>query len=1113
MAKVILICGKNHSEKTEYTSNLVEKNAAIIYSIDEIFEVFNLKIYENQDVFKKAKEYVYNKSVEIVGLGVNVILDWGFELEHERLDAMMFFKSNKIKYEWHYLDMIKSDINFKNSKEIFEVSEKEKIEILVKPVIDLVEVYPSKLNYKWYEKNINWINLKMKNADGINVKDLYSNEQYKQILHYFIINKITNILYINELNFQELFCNPEIPIELVKQAKKLYIKALNFIQKYETEPVTIADVYSNISRGDLFIEWCDKQDKKYIHQINEKDFIAVRAIKGLGITSIENFKKIFNSLNSSEYFQKDERNQTEFYADTPIEDIFGMLPHGGALCKHCHSVELWVLADLETFSFDYKEVKGIGKKSMKQLEQVYINSIIKSDVPSFIEASDFAHIPHINEGIEIPFESILSEGINCIGDICKNGISTHLYLQIRTWLDSYKKSIDQIFMEEILKLKENSYYCLISRSDGHTLQQIADKLGMTRERVRQIIVKEICVLQPIVADLINVLLYKNKTCFTYNNVENLLNEYAGIFRFILKQKELCNFKVVYLEFANKFIKNDTEKIEYEVCLRQLVSDVIGDNINFFDNLEFLDIQMKKMGIVDLDFEDLMNYLIKDGYRFYGDYVMRGHQSYAIVCVDAVRKFFPNGIKLNNDKNNEDLSKLRCIIDRYYNGLELPDNNRALSVRMIPLLILSGKGQYIAIEYVIYEMNLFDDIYKFIHNSPQSSFYYSELFDQFKSRLLAESNINNYNFLHGMLKYIYPEDFDYSDRDVFTKIGGIKKNADTRIKELLITQKRPLTKKEIKEAIPGINDFVMAFAANREERVMPWGYNSFNHIDNLIITEKDMECIEDALNSLLKEYKGYINDGLLFQCVKEKNPSFLEQNGMDISLNLYNTTSVLFKGKYRFRRPHILAWDVPIEEISMVNIIKYLLNCTEKLSYKEYIKLVSIYGWADGTTYAIFRDLEKEYIRISNDEYVLKTNFIFESSFLDNLSCELKLLVLERDYLILHEIFYLEALECKYEWNGFLLESIISEFDIGYKIISPQIKDRRYQQKIILEVNHLASSFEDLIMLLMKKDGVNFLNRAEFHQYLKQKGLINKVIPQEFYNSSKILFKNELFSIK
>ena len=106
MAKVILICGKIASGKTEYAKKLVKEKPAVLLSCDEIkVALFGTDIGNNHKMLKETtQKYLFQKAVEIVSSGINVVLDWGFRTAANRKAASDFFKSCGIEYEWHYLN-------------------------------------------------------------------------------------------------------------------------------------------------------------------------------------------------------------------------------------------------------------------------------------------------------------------------------------------------------------------------------------------------------------------------------------------------------------------------------------------------------------------------------------------------------------------------------------------------------------------------------------------------------------------------------------------------------------------------------------------------------------------------------------------------------------------------------------------------------------------------------------------------------------------------------------------------------------------------------------------------------------------------------------------------
>lgn len=107
MAKVMLICGKICSGKTTYAQRLRREHRAVLLSCDEItLALFDQHIGEQHDVIvERTQNYLFNKSLEILKSGINVILDWGFWMHEERDLAREFYRSHEIDCEFHYVDV------------------------------------------------------------------------------------------------------------------------------------------------------------------------------------------------------------------------------------------------------------------------------------------------------------------------------------------------------------------------------------------------------------------------------------------------------------------------------------------------------------------------------------------------------------------------------------------------------------------------------------------------------------------------------------------------------------------------------------------------------------------------------------------------------------------------------------------------------------------------------------------------------------------------------------------------------------------------------------------------------------------------------------------------
>ena len=123
MAKVIMTCGRICSGKSTYAQKLKNELGGVILSIDELMlDILGGETGDKHDEYaKRTEKYLYKKSVEIVSLGTDVILDWGFWKKSDRDFAREFYRGHGISCEFHYIGVDDEDI----LEAVFELFKKE----------------------------------------------------------------------------------------------------------------------------------------------------------------------------------------------------------------------------------------------------------------------------------------------------------------------------------------------------------------------------------------------------------------------------------------------------------------------------------------------------------------------------------------------------------------------------------------------------------------------------------------------------------------------------------------------------------------------------------------------------------------------------------------------------------------------------------------------------------------------------------------------------------------------------------------------------------------------------------------------------------------------------
>ena len=453
----------------------------------------------------------------------------------------------------------------------------------------------------------------------------------------------------------------------------------NKLQNAPPRDALITKVYQGKPRCNPFVRYCTERRKEFMSQLDEEDFKNAQGLKGLGKSSVDMLRQVW--LNFMQTPSEPQQNMETCEEDGPaIESVFGCLPHGSAFIRYCHGKNWTNLSHLSTFSFDAAEVRGVGPTTMQKFHQVYLDKLSSNEnhistqvFPESI-AEDNMNLPigilHLLNVRDDIIAALKEAEICTVGDFCRTGTSPRLYLQLREAVILLGKPVTNIFADSLHNLKDSAYQCLLRKAQGDTLQAIADEMGITRERVRQINARSCRILDKYASAAVMVLREGGEICFNGDKLAALFQdpEVAACCKFVLIEGE----EYTYIKSLDKFVYSSASDGDISEAMERYICDVIGAGLNFYEALEDIENQLSKYNLGFFDFEDVMKFLVGNGYHFYGDYVVKGRGSYAKVCCDAVLKYFPFDIKLNDDSDNEDVKKLSWDYERRYSGIVLPE---------------------------------------------------------------------------------------------------------------------------------------------------------------------------------------------------------------------------------------------------------------------------------------------------------------------------------------------------------------------------------------------------------------------------------------------------------
>ena len=430
---------------------------------------------------------------------------------------------------------------------------------------------------------------------------------------------------------------------------------------------------------------------------------------------------------------------------------------------------------------------------------------------------------------------------------------------------------------------------LLGRAAGETLGDVGDKMGITRERVRQI---------------------EAKAKRIFNNWQSKAHILSKISAerngdSVLSVSELSEyFSDKYAEMVFLLRTSDSTAYYYDsqfdvfVMGDESISSVIGRIVEALPDA----FEEKKYAAIINDAveehnipQELIEKAISDEFQKDGSTYHRFRLSLTAIYTEILVKYYHNGIDIYDEK---DLRVFRQIAAEEYGCKRLPDKDRAISARLADIGILCGRGKYCPKKDSYISKSLADKIHKYIVESPSVIFMTNTLFNIFEDEL-QKFGIDNKYYLQGVLRELYDSEFVFR-RDYISKDESVT-SLYVDIIQYIKQFSHPITKEDIQNAFPGVTEIVISVATSDSSIINLFG--KFIHGSKLNLSDLERLYLEKVLRKFItgnnirhyKEIYGFID---------RDDPDLLHKLFIYFPTSLFSVLEYLFKDQYQFKRPFI-----------------------------------------------------------------------------------------------------------------------------------------------------------------------------------------------------------------
>ena len=216
--------------------------------------------------------------------------------------------------------------------------------------------------------------------------------------------------------------------------------------------------------------------------------------------------------------------------------------------------------------------------------------------------------------------------------------------------------------------------------------------------------------------------------------------------------------------------------------------------------------------------------------------------------------------------------------------------------------------------------------------------------------------------------------------------------------------------------------------------------------------------------------------------------------------------------YLFNRPHI-AEKGRFTELDVKTIALELLGCPKILSAEDFFALAKKFEWSDVTASLVFSNIEKEYVRLDKNTYQQAETFELSEHDQEFVADLLRWSASDEWYLPLQRFADSEeSTPGGIRVNEFVMSSIVRKYGLGWQIVSPQTKDRRYEKGILVRDNLNTTAYDQLIAKILSDAGIYSLTASRLLSFLQIHQLTFKTIPKELEVSEYFAVSDDQFNI-
>ena len=670
-----------------------------------------------------------------------------------------------------------------------------------------------------------------------------------------------------------------------------------------------------------------------------------------------------------------------------------------------------------------------------------------------------------------------------------------------SWLnfevEDITRSIISLFNKSIQtsKFTDKTIDVIESRASGQTLEEIGSRLGMTRERVRQIekgIFRKFWMFYKTQKyDLIMIVyaLRDGDDVLYLDDLKEIIGESAFVLWDLIKYRAEHELYFYSKDIDAIVIRNENEK-EFIAKVNKAL-DTLPDIVDSSKAEEKLINVSTKYGIP----LKTIKKMFYGSRKKIGNFYTRTSITVVYMCNYVLKHRFPAGYKIGDSFESD---RFRQYAIEFFGERASSMTNRSIDAKVGEIGVLCDRGKYIHPDFLQIDDNIINVINEYIENSPRSVLTFGEIFDALTDNLNGTQITNRY-LLQGALKK-YGCKFNTS-RDFIRKTQNV-----SFVDELdaFVEERGIVYKSEILSEFTSLNEATLGQVVARSSKVFNIENGYYIHASLFDIQPEDYKSIREYLVDACNDIP--VNIRSAYDAISVRFPDFMYRNDFDDRNKLFAALNYMFRDEFNFSRPYIAKLGV--REVTNKSVILQHIVDYDHINIDELISICNDNDIRYVSSMTLIQQLAPEFVRIDSENLIRRESTGITDDVVNKAVEIITDMLKVNDYIVASKIYdFLWFPEIELDWNEFLLENLVflsDKINIVYLIGDPL----KHSNAVFVSEEYKDDTFDSLLIKLLTKEVKNgsFLSKEDMHAWLKDEGFIEGKMPY-FLESEKYFYVN------